>query len=201
MILPEEIQLADKVGKSIGSRWALIETEDVVSYLYLWLVENEKYLIRWREHEGDGELYVSLRRAAAKYCNEKNKEMFKDKNRVDYNFYSLDKVYNILKSVFDINLTDYEINNDTENMAYNIASDFLNVFNGRPEIEKEVLRLRYHKGYSFSDIADYYGISTDAAEKRVERAVHRLHNSLAGHAPVWITESNSKEYNPYWSEM
>ena len=69
MITAAEIKLAEKVAWRVGSKWQAVEIDDLQSHLYLFMAENVKHLVRWRDEPGDnGKLYVALRREAARYC-------------------------------------------------------------------------------------------------------------------------------------
>jgi len=64
-----ELQLAKQIAYKQSNRWSAADREDLTAQLYLWLVEKHATVERYRTEEGgEGKLYVSLNRAAAKYA-------------------------------------------------------------------------------------------------------------------------------------
>lgn len=187
---PHELALADKVAARIGSRWSAVEVEDLNSFLYLWLVENYKTVLRWRaEPEGQGKLYVTLKREAAKYCAKEQAASVGRPIHAD-NFYTVDLLNRALPFVFEdtpqtvavINPVTgepqhagYEFNN-----AVAILADIRGAFYGlNPDI-RYTLELRYRDGLTFEEIGELKGLTKDGAAKQVQRALERLSNSLSG---------------------
>ena len=191
-ILPEELNLASTVAKSFASKWKLIDVNDLESHLFLWLVENENKLIKWRNETGDGKLYVSLRREAGKYCSKETKHIANIDDLDNTNFYNLDMVYRALPFLFEYNINQAEMKNEPTGLGHSIITDIVNVYHGLPKETKQLLMLRYRDGLTFQQISEAYDITNTAAEKRVERAVHKLYDSLAGTPIQWYEKDSVK---------
>lgn len=198
IILPEEMALASKVASYFSSRWKLVEREDLESHLFLWLVENVSHLENWRKEEGDGKLYVSLRREASKYCAKETKHKANTDDLNNGNFYNIDIVYKALPYIFEYDTISSEMKNEDSGLGYNIMADILNAYNGLNKENKDVLELRYHFGFSFEEIAESYGLTEKAAEKRVERAANKLLSSLYGTPLGWVPNESSKPPKEYY---
>ena len=194
-VLPEEMKMASTVASSFASKWKLVEKDDLESQLFLWLVQNTRHLIKWREEEGDGKLYVSLRREAAKYCRQETRHRANLDDINNNNFYNTDIIYNALPYIFEYDITQADVNGDDSGLAYNIMTDIINAYNGLNKENKEILELRYKLGYSFTQIANSLDVTPKAVEKRVERAVTRLLDSLSGSPIAWI-KTDSKHIAP-----
>lgn len=188
-ILPDEMKLAEKVAWRIGSKWSLVDQDDLTSHLYLWLVENQRALERWRLEASEGKLYVSLRREAAKFC---AREQAARVGRPIYqdNFYNAGIVERALPFIFeDIPQTTVTQNPVTgapnhipteHDVALNILTDIRQAFYGVNPDVREVLAWRFRDGLTFEEIGELKGITKDGGAKAVARAVQRLVDSLAG---------------------
>lgn len=188
---PNELTLADKVAVRIGSRWSEVEVEDLNSFLYLWLCENIDTVKRWRSEEaGEGKLYVSLRREAAKFC---AKEQAVRVGRPIHaeNFYNVDMLQRALPYIFeDVPQTTVKIDPRTNapvhtvgtdfNAAVTVIADIRGAFYGlNPEL-RVTLGYRFRDGLTFEEIGELKGLTKDGAKKQVERAIERLSNALSG---------------------
>lgn len=187
---PNELKLAEKVAYRIGSRWSAVEVDDLTSHLYLWLVTNVKNVERWRgEDAGEGKLYVSLRREAAKYSAKEQAARVGRPIAVG-NFYTADLLDRALPYVFEDTPQTTALENPVTGQAQSVGSQFdravtimadiRGAFYGlNPEIRR-VLEWRYRDGLTFEEIGDLRNVTKDGAKKQVERAVSRLVDALAG---------------------
>lgn len=185
-----EMRLAEKVAWRIGSRWSAVEIDDLQQHLFLWMVENERNLRRWREQPGDnGALYVSLRREAAKFCAKEQAAQVGQPISKD-NFYNPGLVERALPYVFeDIPQTTVAVNPvtgepvgnpDRYDTALNILVDIKQAYWGlNPEIQ-QVLAWRFRDGLTFEEIGELKNITKVGGKKSVDRAVQRLVDALAG---------------------
>jgi DNA-directed RNA polymerase specialized sigma24 family protein len=192
-VLESELKLAAKVGWRVGSRWSAVEIDDLQQHLYLWMVENERNLKRWREQPGDnGALYVSLRREAAKFCAREQAARVGRPIDAD-NYYKPDMVERALPFIFeDIPQTTVNVNPVTgeptsapsdHDLALTILTDIKQAYWGlNPEIQK-VLAWRFRDGLTFEEIGELKGITKDGGKKSVDRGVQRLVDALAGEKP------------------
>lgn len=190
MITQHELKLAERVAYRIGSKWSLVETDDLTSHLYLWLVQNTKAVERWRDEDsGEGKLYVSLRREAAKYSAREQAARVGRPIQAG-NFYTPDLLDRALPYIFeDIPQTTVLENpvtgeasrvGTTFDDALTLLADIRGHFYGLNRELKQVLEWRYRDGLTFEEIGELRGITKDGAKKQVERAVSRLADALAG---------------------
>ncbi len=192
LLTSAELKLAEKVAWRIGSKWAGVDVEDVRSHLYLWLVENSDAVTRWRSETGDGKLYVSLRREAAKFCaRELSTSLGASLN--DGNFYSVELVERALPFIFEetpqtsvsVNpLTGEAVSTPADpNLALVIMTDIRQQFYGLARDIRELLEWRFRDGLTFEEIGELRDVTKDGAKKQVSRAVRRLVDALAGETP------------------
>lgn len=187
---PHELKVAERVATRIGSRWSAVEIDDLTSHLYLWLVTNIKAVERWRaESTGEGKLYVSLRREAAKYS---AKEQAARVNRPIQaeNFYNARMLEKALPFIFeDVPQTTVAANPVTGepesvpaeyDTAIALLADIRGAFYGLNPEMREVLAWRFRDGLNYEEIGDLRKITKDGARKQVERALSRLVDALAG---------------------
>lgn len=193
LVNQDELDLAGKMAYVFSAKWKLINYEDLKSHLTLWLYANVKYLENWRKETGQGKLYVSLRREAAKYCAKETQMTAHIDLDID-NPYKITEVYAALDYYFEFDFTSYEIDNNTSSKVYQIMSDIRSSLNNSSNTkDKKIIYERYKENKSFVDLAEVYNITVKAAEKRVERAVHRLYESLV--SSIFIDNLfNSKDF-------
>ena len=191
-ILPNELELASTIAKSFASKWKLVDVNDLEGHLFLWLVEHEADLIRFRDDGNDGRLYVSLRREASRYCVKETKQVANVDEMDNNNFYNIDMVYRALPFLFEYDTVAAEMSNDVTGLGHAIMTDINSVYHGLPSDVKQILSLRYRDGLTFQQISEAYDITLSAAEKRVERAVHRLYNALSGTPVQWYEKEVNK---------
>lgn len=188
----EEISLAQRVAARTASKWKGIDPEDLTSHLYLWLCQNTKHLVGWRGDEGDGRLYVSLRREAAKYCAAEQAARV-GRPIGDDNFYTPELLERSLPFVFEgvpqhtvavSPLTDHAVGRvEAASEAQTILLDIRQAYNGMSHETKEILAWRFYDGLTFSEIGELRNLTKDGAKKAVDRAVKRLSDALAGDLP------------------
>jgi len=190
-LLPHELNLADKVAVRIGSRWSEVEVEDLNSFLYLWLCENMDNVYRWRsEVAGEGKLYVSLRREAAKYCAKEQAARVGRPIHAD-NYYTVEMLKRAMPFIFeDSPQTQVAIDPRTGAPAYRVEGEFNNAvtiladirgaFHGLNHEIKQTLAYRFRDGLTFEEIGELKGMTKDGAYKQVERGLERLSNLLSG---------------------
>lgn len=186
---PEELKLAEKVSARIGSKWTAVDVDDLTGHLYLWLLNNIKSVQRWRDEIGDGKLYVSLRREAAKYC-AKEQAAAIGRPITAGNFYTVKLLDRALPYIFeDIPQTITPVNPVTgkpeassaePGLAMTILADIKAAYHGLNKELKEVLAWRYRDGLTLEEIGELRDLSKAGAGKSVERALSRLSDSLTG---------------------
>lgn len=191
-ITNEEMRVAERVGRRAASRWTAADPDDVISQLYLWVVENPLPVQRWREEDGgEAKLFVTLRREAAKFCAREQQVQVGRPIRAD-NFYSTDMLSRALPFVFEDSPQSTVIENpvtgqsvvtggpDTFGNAVAILADIRGALYGLNREVREVLELRFRDGLTLEEIGELAGMSKVGAKKRVDRALDRLCDSLSG---------------------
>lgn len=190
---PTELKVAERVANRIGSRWSAVEVDDLTSHLYLWLVKNVRSVERWRgEENGEGKLYVSLRREAAKYSAHEQAQRV-GRPIQQGNFYTPELLDRALPYIFeDAPQTTVAVNpvtGEAESVpsefdtAVALLADIKGSFYGLNRDIRTVLEWRYRDGLTFEEIGDLRQVTKDGARKQVERAVQRLADALAGETP------------------
>lgn len=182
-----ELRLAGMIATRIGRRWAHVEVEDLTSHLYLWLVENRATVLRWRDEEGgEGKLYVSLRREAAKYCAHESSARI-NRPIESGNAYPVDVLERALPFVFEdtpsavvrVNPTTGEaLDAPTGGMAQAVMADIRGGFYSLPAEIREVLTWRFRDGLTYEEIGELASMTKDGAKKRVARGLRRLSDAL-----------------------
>lgn len=195
-ITKQEMTLASKVAYSISRNWKLVEADDVEAHLFLWLVENERYLINWRKEEGDGKLFVSLRREAAKYCASETKHKASIDNLQNNNVYNIDMIYRTLPFIFEYNPLEHDISNTGDSLAYEIISDISNAYHSLNKKDKHIIDLRFKNGLSYKEIAEYYDVKENTANQRIHRTVEKLYEKLS--STIVTTPKVILEEKPNW---
>lgn len=183
-----ELKLAERVAARIGSRWSGVEIDDVTGHLYLWLVENQDVVARWRsEQGGEGKLFVSLRREAAKYC--AKEQAIRTNRPLDAEpAYPVDVLERALPFIFEEwPVTEVRVNPvtgeplddpQTAGTALAVLADVSGAFYGLPSEVREVLAWRFRDGLTYEEIGELAGMTKDGAKKRVARGLRRLSDAL-----------------------
>jgi len=188
-ITPQEMKLAETIGVLIGKGWKNVEIDDVIGNLYLWLVENRKYLDAWRELEdGEAKLYVALRREAAKFC--AREEAARVNRPLDANpAYPVAALDRALPLIFEeapemrLNVNPVSgaaipSHSSDTGLARAIYSDISSAFYELPKDDQLLITLYYREGLTHREIGELRGVTTDGARRQVNRALKRLSVSL-----------------------
>lgn len=183
----KELGLAEVIAKRVGRRWSNVDSDDVTGHLFLWLCDNYPTVKRWRDEDGgEGKLYVSLRREAAKYCASETAHIV---NRpIESGAYPVDVIERALPYVWEETpVTEARVNPATEEVldyayesgaALTLMAEIRGAFYGLPNEMKEVLTWRFRDGLTYEEIGELSGMTKDGAKKRVGRAVRRLSEKL-----------------------
>jgi DNA-directed RNA polymerase specialized sigma24 family protein len=191
-ITPQEMRVAERIGRRAASRWAAADPDDVTSHLYLWICENPGPVDRWRTEEGgEAKLYVSLRREAAKFCAKEQQVAVGRPIRED-NFYTPELLGRVLPFAFEdspqTTVAESPVTGQTFasgtpadfGNAVAILADVRGALYGLAREIREVLELRYRDGLTLEEIGELSGMSKVGAKKRVDRALVRLCDVLSG---------------------
>ena len=188
----QELDIADKVARKVGMAWSAVEIEDLQSHLCLWMLEHYAQVERFRKEEGGGgKLYVSLKREASRYA-VKEQEARNGGPLTDNESYSLREVITALPYIFDSSIWPqttlaqnpqsgaviHSGSSSDAGLVVALLTDVSRAYRSLPVEQREVLALRFRDDMTFYDIGLYYGISLQAADKRVQRAIKALHVAL-----------------------
>lgn len=187
---PHELKVAERVASRIGSRWSAVEVDDLTGHLYLWLVTNIKAVERWRsEDAGEGKLYVSLRREAAKYSAKEQAARVGRPIQAE-NFYNAALVERALPYIFEdlpqTTVTENPVSGEVATVpsefdtAVALLADIRGAFYGLNAEMRAVLEWRFRDGLNYEEIGELRKVTKDGARKQVERAMSRLVDALAG---------------------
>lgn len=204
-VVEENMELASKLASKISPQWELIQREEVEAHLWEWLCKNTEYLIKWKnqtmlknaerllndeEPVGDGRPYVSMNREANKYCAEETKRRANRESLNNDNHYSTAIVYRALKDLFTYDFTTHHMQGTDEGKLFNTMFDIMNAFHGLNYKDKDIIEMKYKYNKSMDHMMDELSLSSTAVEKRIERAVNRLYDRLAGEPISWVPGKN-----------
>lgn len=190
-VKPSELELAERIAKKVGSKWSAVEVEDLTSHLYLWLLERESTLQRYRQEPGgEGKLYVSLYRAATKYCVAEQEQA--NGGPLDADSYKVEVIVNALPYIFDqSNWAQTTVavhprsgsvvsrSHDSDTLL-EILTDIKRCFSKLNKDQQDILAMRYRDDLHLGEIADILGITKMTARNRIARAVRSLQIKLNG---------------------
>jgi hypothetical protein len=200
-IVVEYMELASKIASKASNHWQLVSKEDIEAHLWEWLCKNVQHLIKWKnqtmlknaelllmneEPIGDGRPYVSLNREANKFCAEQTKPASKHGDLNNDNHYTPAMVYRVMERLFTYDFTNHHMQGTDNTLSFNVMYDVMNAFHGLNYKDKELLEMKYKHNKSMDYMVEELGVSSTAVEKRIERAVHRLYDKLAGEPINWV---------------
>jgi RNA polymerase sigma factor (sigma-70 family) len=172
-----EYKTTQKVAKYFSKTWRNVSHDDILGELYLWLTENYKYVEAWREETGDGKLFVSLRRHAAKYCAKTAGEMYADPDLKNNLKYTVEQVENTLPHIFEENIYVKLMSIENQKL-FDILFDVYQAFHGLKNDDKRILALRYRYDKTSKEIGEMLKLKDNTVDKRIERALKKLHGSI-----------------------
>ena len=186
-VLDNELQVATKVAYRFGARWELVESEDLASHLTLWLFDNAHSLAAWRQVDyGTGQLYVSLKREAARYCAAETASRI-GKPIANARFYSLSRIRRVLPFIFESlpepqviqnPVTGEVVGTASDNLAQAVILDVRDAYYGLPRNARNLVTLRYRDGLSYREISELHNLSVEASQTAIHRALKRMSDSL-----------------------
>lgn len=188
---PSELQLAERIARRVGHKWSAVEIEDLTSHLYLWLMEHNATVQRYRkEPGGEGKLYVSLYRVATRFC--VSEQEASNGAPLDSDGYKLEVIVNALPYMFDESnwaQTTVAVHPQSGspmqriydfNTLVDLLADIRRCFAKLSKDQQAVLAMRYRDDLHLSEIADILGITKMSARNRISRAVKSLQIKLNG---------------------
>lgn len=203
-IEPEEVKMAGKIARKFAYRWSAVELDDIQQHLTLWMCEHYATLERWRKEEGGmGKLNVALSREASKYCAGEQAES--NGGSLEYDLqYTPKQIERALPFLWEFN--EYGIQtsmpehpslgtiiSDTQPISGEkfgeglaIMADISSGYYSLPKDDQKILQERFESGKTFRALGKQYGISEDAARKRVIRSIERLAAKLTDKSNIHI---------------
>lgn len=166
-----DLGLVRQVADWCAARWTLVDRDDVEGELLLWLVENEETAADYRRNGDMGKLTKSLKRVATKYA-VKESTVAQGGQLWDDAPYTVEQVERVLPFVF-------EPQGHTTDLVNAVMVDVKTAISWLPDDMKETLTQRFYYHYTFEQIGAKAGISKQAAQKRVEKAIQELRNNLS----------------------
>ena len=151
------------------------------------LITVERYR---QETGGEGKLYVSLYRAAVKYC--VNEQEQANGASLGEDGYKLEVIVNALPYIFDISNfkhTSVQVHPHTgmpmqratdSNQLMDLLMDIKRCFHKLTSDQQAVLAMRYRDDLHLHEIADILGTTKMTARNRVARAIKSLQIKLNG---------------------
>lgn len=196
-LIEEYNYLVTRIANDYNRKYKMVSRDDIKQELWLWFVEHPHKVKQWTEMEDKKEttkLFArSLRNAAHDYC-QKEKAQSAGFNIEDNFYYQRDMVEVLLPSVITGDWTvssSADLNSGISTskapaeggnwMVYLIDID--NAFKKIPTHYQNVLNLRYGDNLLGNDLAEILQCSTDAARKRVDKALRKLIQELGGFRP------------------
>lgn len=188
---PSELQLAQRIARRVGGKWSAVEVEDLTSHLYLWLMEHNATVQRYRkEPGGEGKLYVSMYRVATKYC--VSEQELSNGAPLDADGYKLEEIVNALPYMFDqsnwaqTTVAVHPQNGSPVHKSYDfnklldLMTDIKRCYSKLTKDQQAILAMRYRDDLHLGEIADILGTTKMTARNRIARAVKSLQIKLNG---------------------
>lgn len=191
-----ELKLADDIAIGIGKKWRRVQVDDVKSELRMWLCENHKYLVRWRDEGvwGRNKLRASLRRRANKFCRQEW-ETVKPWTK-DYE-YTPEACAALLEAVFAYD--DWTEITSGDSDVWASLADVSQAFETLSVVDRQLLRLRLEEGCRFAEIAERMELaSPDAARMRVNRALSRVAERSSQATVRWPAHLSLRPKSSAW---
>lgn len=182
----QEITTASKVAHRVARSWERIEVEDLNSHLLLWLYTHGERVQKGDPHTYAGRLWSELKREAIRFCAKETAQNIGqpiNKNRV----YTINRVRRILPFMFESppqnNATiDPQTGQVVSVTSYSVAHELLiDVYEAYKRLspgQREVIRLKFRDGLSWSEIAEVLSNTPGAIRMQVDRAIKTLVSEL-----------------------
>lgn len=182
----DEVKIIKAIARYFSSRWRKIDYDDLSSELTLWAYQNYQTLQSWRDEiDGEGKLYVSLKRQAAKYC-AKETQKYSIRPIDKDNYYTKEQLEAILPFLWEQapESASSVVSPEDSHLAVTILADVRSGFYQLSKEDRSLLEIRYRLELSQSEIGELLGLSDRGAEKRIQRALDRLLDNLGGEPPI-----------------
>lgn len=186
----EEMELADRAARRHTGQWA--EYDDLRQECLIWFVENEGTWVRWQE---EGNYEHKVRASLANHCKRyimQEKAARSGYSPEDQFFYSIGMVNDLMPLIFgepDVLVNNGQTeakppaNPQENNNLQAMIADIKVGYEALSDADKLMLGAVFDGGDPRRNLADeaaVLGISRDAMDKRVRRALGRLRKPLGG---------------------
>lgn len=188
----EDIDLAKRVARRMAQRWSLVELDDLTSELTVWLYENKDVVERYRKDEqGEGKLFVALRRFASKYC--ATEQATRQGAPLDFAAkYSIQSIERALKVLFDEYPTSFgsvvhpstghllsDWNPEVET-ARAVLMDTRSAFERLIEQEQVLCIARFQFDMTYRELAEMDGSTPTGVRKKLRRVLRHMQQFMEG---------------------
>lgn len=191
------------IARATARRFPMVDWQDVAQELRLWWLRTDRvsgYLTTIRESEDEeavktatGKLMRALKLEAGAYCQVEKAAALGYKVE-DLHFYSVSELRELLPLVWDEQAwlpfwqrPDQEMRSRGNPAEGNgLIASLVDVSRGvllLREVDRVLIQQLYRSGWTEDQLAEEYGISTEALRKRHERALVRLRDLLGGPRP------------------
>ena len=188
----EDVDLAKRVARRVAQRWSLVELDDLTSELTVWLYENNEVVSRYRkEPEGEGKLFVALRRFATKYC--AAEQATRQGAPLDYSAkYSIQGIERALKVLFDEFPTSFgsivhphtghalEQWDPEIETARAVLMDTRAAFERLVDAEQVLVIARFQLDMTYRELAEMDGSTPTGVRKKLRRALRHMQQFMEG---------------------
>jgi RNA polymerase sigma factor (sigma-70 family) len=187
-ITGEELKIVRSIAKRFAYKWRTIDSEDLTSELLLWILEHYATVDNWRYSPGgEGQLVVSLRRIAARYCARETSANINKPLDTDF-YYTIEQIERGLPFIWQDrpqttgHYSKAGSSADSTN-ALAVIADLSSAFYSLNRDWQTILEWRYRLELNLKEIGDLLGISDRAVSGRINRALARLQIELGGSSP------------------
>jgi RNA polymerase sigma factor (sigma-70 family) len=178
----------------------VVDVNDVASELWLYLFRRWEWVLELIEERGAkraaGKLKMRLTDVARGFCVDEHNKRY-GIARDDLAWYTTGQVADLLNAALDL---DQWVKGSPEKRGAErsapsrpsehgtrmaMLADVAHAYSKLSDDDQEILHLRYVDGLDNPSSGRALDISTEAAEKRTERALRRLVDKLGGNPPIW----------------
>lgn len=190
--------LVAHVSSMLSRRYQMIERSDIEQEIWLWFLTHEEKLAEWAKLDNKSEIKLvskSTQRAGLKFC-EKEKARVVGYDLADLHYYDkatvemflpyiLSDDYQIPPELTPTNLDSRVTKDPSEGNGWlAMWSDISKGFDLLGEDHQNILRQRFlNESITYREVGLKFGISEEAARKRVDRAITTLINKIGGQSP------------------
>ena len=186
------------ISYEYSKRYRMIDRQDISQELWLWFASRPNKLRDWYDNfeskDRDKLVAKSLRNAALKFCTREKAKV--SGYEISDNFYYQPQIIEeflpyILNDSYmlPIGVNDVNYKPDRNSIAEGntwlaVRADISEAFKTIEERHQNVLRLRYNSlNVTLEQVGSELNISSDAARKRVDRAIQAMIDELGGKRP------------------